>query len=248
MGADIIGWIDCPLQHELSINGFLGKLKLRAYRGAVEANVPEGQRDGIRVQVMTDGREPREISYPQILAELGEFEAGIPECASCPISEGRPLGCYQYVTYPIDATFENLLFDFYVSQVETKDSICNQIYADIISQIPGSGTAWHLRRGNEPGASLAVAAQPREHKWGGFLSKKRVDSAQMLMASFITLESLPLVAAYTRYFTELMEFANARGVQPQESQTLAEVSRLGTLLMTLLPGAIEGKGMLFVDG
>lgn len=248
MGADLIGWRPCPLQAELDPAGFLGKLKLRAYRGAIEAQVPPEGRAAVKLTVEVTGRPPRQLSYPQIVDELDAFERGIPECATCPLAGGRPLGCYHYVTYPIDEAAEELLFAFFTqpSQVETRDSISDQLYRDLVSKVPSSGTGWHTRRG--PGSrtapSLAVRAHPLRHQWGRMFARKKVDSAQLLKALFISLGSLPLVAAYARFWTEFVAFATARGASAETSRTLGELFALQPMMLQLVALAPDGAQLI----
>lgn len=98
MGADYVGLRGCTLQRSLGDQGFLGKLKLRAYKAAIEAQVPAEQRHVVKIQVQITGRETRELDYAGICRDLETFQAGSPECASCPLSAGKPVGCYRYVT------------------------------------------------------------------------------------------------------------------------------------------------------
>ncbi|HUJ61197.1 MAG TPA: hypothetical protein VLX92_21985 [Kofleriaceae bacterium] len=206
MGADLIGWRDCELQRPLGPQGFLGKLKMKSYLRVIESQVPEGQRDGVKVTVVVNDRQ-RELGYPEIREQAETFQRGIPACAQCPLSGGTPLGCYRYVTYPVDAAFEELAFELFTSQLPTKDSISDQIYRDIVSRQP-QDTGWHTRRG--PKGPLARRPQPLVHAWGGLFSKKRVDSAQLLASLFIPLESPPLVVGYARFWRELVAFIDGK--------------------------------------
>jgi len=244
MGADLIGWRSCALQRELGPDGFLGKLKLRSYRAMIEQQVPPAQRAGVKVTVQVTGRPPRILGYPEIVAESDDFRAGIPECADCPLSSGRPLGCYQYVTYPVDAQAEELIFAFFTSQVTTRDSICDQLYRDVVSRVPASGTGWHDNRG-APG-TLAMRPEPLRHKWGGLFSKKTVDSAQVLRSLFLPLDSVPLIVAYARFWTEFLDFARARGVTAKTSSTIGELFAVGGLVLSVVAVAPDG-GHLVAD-
>jgi hypothetical protein len=207
MGADLIGWRDCDLQRPLGTNGFLQKLKMRAYMRAVESQVPEGKRENVEVTVLVNDTK-RDLTYREIRAQAEGFERGIPACATCPLAGGKQLGCYQYVTYPIDARFEEVAFEFFCSQVATKDSIADQLYRDIVSKQPNQGTGWHTRRG--PERSLSRLMQPLTHTWGGFFSKKRVDSAQLMASLFIPLSNAALVVGYARFWRELVAYTDAK--------------------------------------
>jgi hypothetical protein len=207
MGADLIGWRECELQQSLGQRGFLENLKMKAYKRAVESQVPEAQRAKVQVAVVTNGVE-RELTYAQICAKADEFERGIPACATCPLSGGKQLGCYHYVTYPLDARFEEVAFEFFTSQLTTKDSISDQLYRDIVSKQPAAGSGWHTRRG--PQGALARRPTPLTHSWGGFFSKKKVDSAQLMASLFVPMPIPALIVGYARFFAELVHFADAK--------------------------------------
>lgn len=207
MGADLIGWRDCELQRPLGDKGFLGKLKMRAYMRAVESQLPEGKRENAQVTVLVNDTQ-RDLTYREIRAEAEGFERGIPACATCPLAGGRPLGCYHYVTYPVDVRFEEVAFEFFCSQLATKDSIADQLYRDIVSRQPTEGSGWHTRRG--PERSLARRLSPLTHTWGGFFRKKTVDSAQLMASLFISLPNAALVVGYSRFWSELVAYADAK--------------------------------------
>src|SRR5262249_4998197 len=146
----------------------------------------------------------------------------------------------------IDEAAEQLVFDFFVqpSQLGTKDSICDQLYRDIVSRVPSSGTGWHTKRGGR--GMLAARPTPLTHRWGGMLSKQTIDSAQLLASLFIALDSLPLVVAYARFWTELVAFAQERGIGPETSRTIAEWFRLAQLVLLVVAVAPDG-GQVIVD-
>ncbi len=246
MGADIVGWINCPLQKSLGPNGFFWKLKLSSLKHAIETQVPPENREEVVVKFAGNNREPRDLNYSGITNELGGFEAGIPECQNCPISCGKPLGCYSYVSYPIDETFERLVFGFFVTNVAEKDSICEQIYSDIISKYPRAGMSWHNQRGSAEQGGVAQLAAPLKHSWGSFFKKKSIDSAQVLAALFISLEIPAMVAGYARLWTELFEFAISRGIT--ESRTLTEARELLQLCVAITPQALSENAVVLIEG
>jgi len=211
MGADLIGWRNCDLQKPLGVRGFLQKLKMKSYLAAIESQVPEGQRDNVEVTILVNDTQ-RQLKYTEIRDQAEAFKRGIPECATCPLSGGAQLGCYQFVRYPVDARFEEVAFEFFTSQLATKDSISDQIYRDIVSKQPSSGTGWHTRRGKTSmdARTLAERPQPLTHSWGGLFSKKKVDSAQLLASLFIPLEHPALVVGYARFWRELVRFADQK--------------------------------------
>lgn len=247
MGADFIGWRNCPLQAELGPEGFLGKLKLRAYKAVIEERVPEDRWDTIEVVVRVTGRPDRTLGHETICTELAEFERGIPACATCPLSNGRPLGCYRYVTYPVDAIAERLLFEFFAEGVEEPDSIADQLHRDIVSQVDQE-TGWYEHRG--AGGALAELEEPLAHLWGEDEEVHRVDSAQVLAAMFISLEDPPLVVAYARFWLEFFAFVDRRldAEAIADSRTLGELRHVASLLGASVHGAMTEGWTIVVDG
>ena len=79
MGADIIGWgwRDCPLQRDLGEEGFLGKLKLRAYKAEVERRVPPERREQLAITVNIMNRPSRDLRYRDICDEVARFAAEV---------------------------------------------------------------------------------------------------------------------------------------------------------------------------
>jgi hypothetical protein len=278
MGADYIGWRDCPLQRELGRDGFLGKLKLRAYRSVVESRVPPEKRASLQIRVVVTGREPRDLVYADLLEELAAFEAGIAECATCPLArEGQPLDCYRYVTYPVDETFEQVVFEFFKSQLETPDSICRQIYDDLVCTLaPGYG--WYEPRGSGHG-TLAEREEPLVWSFRDANGEHAVDSAQILACLFISLHSPAMVVAYARFWGELLGYAgriaerlqmrddrievpvyvddceDADGIadlatlpiRVHTSRTLREIRDVYDLLLRSMDGALEKGWEIVVD-
>jgi hypothetical protein len=247
MGADVIGWRDCELQARLERSGFLGKLKLRMYRAAVEAQVRPENRATVHITVTGANRPSRDLTYGEIVDELEDFERGIPECTSCPVGGGSPLGCYRYVRYPVDGPFEQVLFDFFVEELKTPDSIGDQIYRDVVSRQPAEGSSWHVQRGPAEKGGLATLSRPLVHTWGGLFSRRRVDSAQMLASLFITIEHPAAVVGYGRFLAELVAFGKSRGMAKQ-SATFQEVEPLVLLYLATSTYALAGSGFVLVDG
>jgi hypothetical protein len=218
MGADLIGWRNCELQQPLGEAGFLQKLKMKSYLRVIEAQVPEGARESVAITVVVNDAQ-RELTYPEIREQAETFQRGIPACATCPLSGGEQLGCYHYVTYPVDARFEEVAFEFFTSQLATKDSISDQLHRDIVSKQASSGTGWHTRRG--PQGSLARRAQPLAYSWGGLFSKRKVDSAQLLQSLFIPLHRPALIVGYARFWAELVAFADAKLAQEMTARGIS---------------------------
>jgi hypothetical protein len=244
MGADLIGWRNCELQKPLGAAGFHGKLKMKAYLRVIESQVPEDKRADVSVTIVVNDRE-RELSYGEIREQAETFQRGIPACATCPLAGGEQLGCYKYVTYPLDEPFERIAFEFFASQVATKNSIADQLYRDIVSKVPAS-SGWYSRRG--PRGPLARLAAPLAHSWGGVFSKKKVDSAQLMASLFIPLDQPAVLVAYARFWTELVEYAAQKlGKDELSNGTIAEVRAMVPMLVTAAAHAIGDGWKVVVD-
>ena len=218
MGADLVGWRNYELQQPLGESAFLQKLKMKSYLRVIETQVPPEARANVALTVVINDTQ-RELTYAQIRDAAETFQRGIPACATCPLSGGEQLGCYQYVTYPVDARFEEVAFEFFTSGLATKDSIQDQIYRDIVSKQPAAGSSWHTQRG--PQGRFARRPQPLTYSWGGLFSKKKVDSAQLLGALFIPLKIPALVVGYARFWRELVAFADAKLMHEMKSRGIS---------------------------
>lgn len=247
MGADFVGFIGCELQAPLGLEGFLRMLKLRAYRAAVESQVPLEQRAAVQVTVSVNGQE-RQLTYGGIIESLGSFDRGCPSCVGCLVGQGQPVGCYRFVTYPVDAKFESLLFEFFVDEVGRKDSIGAQFFQDVVSK-QGTDTGWH-RRGER-----ALAQGPVLRHSGGFFSRTKFDSAQLLSTFFLpsaATQNMPatskfaLMVGYSRLFADFVAFAR-KSTPAGVSRTLDEVAALQPMVLGVVASTANGGGTLYVD-
>ena len=243
MGADIIGWIGCPLQAKLGFESFLRLKKLSLMRRAVVDNVPEHERANVEVNLVSNHLPVETLTYSRITEELGDFELGIPECSSCLISMKQPLGCCARVRYPIDDVFETAVFNYVVSEIETHDSIPNQIYQDVFSAIhPNS--PFHTNRG--PDGTLAMLEKPLVHEWQSGGVKHRVDSAQILGGIFQSQIEPAYVVGYSLFWSRFMQYA--KKYLTANSHTMFEASRIPNIYMPLASMVEKQKVIFIVDG
>jgi hypothetical protein len=217
MGVAYIGWRDCSLQRALGPEGFQAKLELRAYRSVIEDHVPKERRESVRLRVCAPSGS-QDLAYDDIVAALGEFEAGIPDCVSCPLADGRPLGCYRHVTYPIDAAFERLVFQCFTSRLADERSAARQLWPAIIAAHPTGARA---------GA-------------GGGARVTTIDSAALCEALVASSSDPELVFVHARFWNELFEWLDkrlARSLRDEvpvpaalDSRTLREIHHVSELL------------------
>jgi hypothetical protein len=248
MGADLIGWRECELQRGLQPAGFLGKLKMQSYRRMIETQVPPEARASVKVTVQVhrpEGPVERPLSYGEIVAEAEALAAGSPECPSCPVGGGAPLGCYRYVVYPVDEATERALFDLFAAEVATNGSIAQRFHAEVLARVPASGTGWHTRRGGDARTgSLAALAAPLEHRWGGWFSRKRLDSAQILYGVLNPQRDARSLALQAELHARIAAMAAAH---PGDAPALREIAALAPFYRTLAEGAAREGWSLIVD-
>jgi len=224
-GIDVIGWRDCEKQKELGTGRFPLHVSTLAMQVALVPTVPDHIPD-VSTAASPD-RKRQFQQFRQIKAGAAEWAQGTPECQGCPISGGKAFGCYTFVRRPIDELAERALFDFFVAQLDASDSICSGLYKDLVSKKPASDSEWHTDRGTN--GEHAVMAEPLEHKFGFFLARKRVDSAQILGSLFFTQKRSSLVSLFARFWREFMTFARSRGVPVGTSGVLMDFGALEQL-------------------
>jgi len=177
--------------------------------------------------VISPDRKRQLHQFRNIKAGAVEWDRGTPECNECPVSGGKPFGCYAFVRRPIDEVAERALFDFFVLQLDKGDSICSGLYKDLVSKQASSDTQWHYDRGIN--GEHAVLEQPLEHKFGFFLARKRIDSAQILGSLFFTQKRSSLITLFARFWREFMAFARSRGIPVGSSGVLMDLGALEQL-------------------
>lgn len=223
MGIDFVGWKNCQLQEQLGEDGFLDAMKLAALRATAEQQF--GPNLAGRVfKLPSAAGGARQLSYEQVVAELGDLAAAAPECADCLNSAGRKRGSYHYVSYPLDEPFERLLFAYFAEQVADRKSPCGQIYEAVIADLPRAGTPWHDLRGPTASPRLAELPEPLRHDSGtpglGYL-----DSAQIMAALFRSVEDTGQLSAYSLFWSGFAEYGR-RQQPPAQSKTLIETGGL----------------------
>lgn len=241
-GVDLIGWRSCAKQRELGHGRFVQLVRSMGTAVELLPTVPQLPSESAAV---SPDRKRQLQQYREIREAAAIHAQGTPECPTCPISGGRPYGCYRFVHRPFDEISERSIFDFFVSEVATERSICDQLYKELVSTAAPSGTPWHTDRG--PDAGHAQLAQPLEHKWGFILSRKRIDSAQILGVLFFTQKRLGLIAAFARFWREFFQFARARGVQVAASSTLMELSEVQHFYQAFEELAMTESGVAIIS-
>jgi hypothetical protein len=243
-GVDLIGWRGCAKQKELGHGRFVHAVRIMATAAELAPNVPQNMPS--EAAAVSPDRRRQLQQYREIREGAHAYAQGTPECATCPISAGRPYGCYHFVHFPFDEVSERSIFEFFSSDVVTERSICEQLYKELVSSAPTSGTPWHTDRGPEGGHALLP--QPLEHKWGFILSRKRIDSAQVLSVLFFTQKRLGLIAAFARFWREFFQFARARGVQVAASSTLMELSAVTQFYQAVEELAMTESSVAIISG
>lgn len=143
MGLDIYGWRNCAVQKELA-EGFLGKLKMRSYKEAVDERLPEDKRQTVKVS-LTINDETTQLDYSELEESVQWLQARADECSSCPLANGIAYGCYRYVPYPIDETTETLIYCFVEDALTKPETIVRQLVLYLLGEDRPEYTAFHDR-------------------------------------------------------------------------------------------------------
>jgi hypothetical protein len=143
---------------------------------------------------------------------------------------------------------ETQLFDYFVDEVPVAGSACNQIYRDIICDLPTSELTWHTRRGPQAGAALADLPEPLVHRFDVPIDGHRdLDSAQILAAMFRTLDTLAEVMAYGVLWNRFVEFVETQELSPEgRSSSLEEALGLGDFFKLASAHALAGDCSVLV--
>ncbi len=242
MGADYFFFRGCRLQTALGPERFSEAVKQRAQLATLECLREELEaRTGKPLEELAvrfgDSAEPSSFRELQHLASAVQDTQ---DCAACPLASGHALGCYTSITYPVDAEFEELFFEYFVEALTSGDpvyavgrdtsgatiSAAALIRQVLIGGLPPRGP-WHEQRGPAAqGGGLAERAAPLCVELAG----ERLDSAQVLAAAFApALDDLDGLLLYAHLYVSFLGFLERRGVE-SASSTLEEITQLTDLL------------------
>jgi hypothetical protein len=249
MGADYFGVRPCSLYRSLGADRFVQLRKAALQVEALEANRARFETGtGIPLESMpvrmAGGGESRTTTLAELRALVAPFPAqGIPECAECPISGGRPLGCHRYVRYPVDARFEKALFAYllamtgddiadYVaaSDAAGRDLTAGRLLYESLVVTVGEDTPWRTRRGPAEAGGLAALDEPMRMK---LADGHTLSSAAVLHAAFGEIDSPLALQLYAWLFRDFYRWLSAKGLTFEPGSTLAEMRDVADLLLAL---------------
>jgi hypothetical protein len=247
VGADYFAIIGCPLQARLGADQFEFSVKCEAQATALERFREEIERDTGRpldeatVALGPAGGPARETSFADLKRIAKEVTGGIPECASCKVGGNEPLGCYRTVTYPLDASFERAIFEYFLDVMENPpEALVNAtddegraltpvrlLYENIVAGVPDKETPWHVDRGRADQSGLAERSAPIRRK---LKDGTPLDSARVLAGAFQPMDDALVLELYAHFFQGLFQYLEARAEVP-DSPTLSEVRALSEFLI-----------------
>lgn len=224
-GIDVVGFRSCAKQAELGPKRFILTLKKL---GRLAASVRGTPAPSIPPIAVTPEQRRRLQVHQEARQALTQFDQGTPQCKECPISDGKPYGCYVALDFPIDEGTETALFRYFAAQLEDEKSQGSALYRDVVMKAP-KGSAWHTDRGD--GGTLAELPAPLVKEWGMLLWKKRVDSAQLLGSIFFNQRRAGLIGALAQFWEGFVRHAHEKDVEIDLSgsksfQQLEELSAL----------------------
>jgi hypothetical protein len=236
----------CPLYKTLGVDRFIEQVKSAAFRQGLEAHRDRlqdasGRRlEDLPVSVSSLGEVTRTTSVSELEAAAASFpKNGIPECVPCPLSGGHGLGCYRYVRYPVDETFERELFAYllamlgrdvagYVaaSDAAGRDLTAGRLVYEMVMTEIGDETPFRTARG--PRGTLAMLEAPLTALLD---DGTRISSATLLQAAFHPIDSGLTLQLYAMFYRDFYRWLESRGVDATTSATLAEVRHAADLLI-----------------
>jgi hypothetical protein len=195
VGIDVLGWNGCTGGDIESPDELVDYVKLVAHRNAVDASVPEPERANVTIS----GANER-IAYPELVETLKIMESRAGSCAEC-FRENA--ACYAYITYPIDAECEEMLFNFFLVSAATENSPADQIARDYLS----SRWSEHWLDVREGDSRLLERDAPLTGKLprGG-----DVDSTTVLELLFSSLDRIETVTAFGLVWNDFATYAAGR--------------------------------------
>lgn len=248
MGVDYFGIRPCSLHRSLGRDRFVSLVKASVYLQALEKDrahieAQSGCRlDTLRIGINSSVGRGRRMTVAKLRRSLSSFpEHGIAECATCPISGGRGLGCYRYVHYPVDAAFERQLFYYFLAMLgdDVGDYIAatdaqgrvltaGRLVYECVVRDMGYKTSWTIRRGPAEAGGLASLDEPlRATLSDGY----QLSSAAVLHAAFRPIDAPQTLELYTFFYRDFYRWLEAHGVDTTYSSTLEEVRWATDLLL-----------------
>lgn len=223
MGIDVVGWNGCGEGAIESPDDLVDFLKLLAYKRTVDSNVPEAQRKDVTISA-----EDERMTYGELADALADVESRAGSCRHCFADDAA---CYAFVSYPIDAACEELLFDYFTSSLATAGSPAEQIYRDYLTG--ETAESWlDVRSGDD---RLLERGEPLRMEAAG--DGGAVDSTQILEVLFSSIASVEEVTAFGLFWNGFAAFAESRGTT---SRSVAEVLRLAPLFRQTFTKALAG--------
>jgi hypothetical protein len=241
MGADIIGWRNCDLQQSLGRQEFLHKRKLLAYCRIAESLHQPSDPAKYRIRLNVIGRDVQEMSLSEINEQLGDFPQGIPECHACVVSHGETLGCYSYLTYPIDEVAEHAVFQFVIETAIREDAPARWLVDEVIAAL--AEDPMDLPRGSDPGMVLA-RAEPLKAIVHSGMGATAIDSTLIVDALRLSMEDGVDIAAFARFYAE---FTSWLDVHRLDSTSLRELRSMAALVQRVALNCAMEPSEIWID-
>jgi hypothetical protein len=183
MAFEYVVQYPCKVKDEITVEGLVRQVKLRAAAEGVQAKMqaagetqPASEVRITRMVLTPDGKqEEAEVTLQALLEETSGLSAYEPLCQGCPACVGGgPFGCYQAINYPIEAQTEKWLLARLPADL---DSSAGRLLRKLVADLQCDGAAVAALR-NSPAHMESRRSETRA--WGGFLSKWRLTSDQLL--------------------------------------------------------------------
>lgn len=187
-------------------------------------NKPEAEWSVTMVQVGPNGSEEVEIRVGDLLAEAAPLERLAVHCKDCPANlQKRDFGCGAAIHYPITRQAEQWMLSRLPDDL---NALPGQILLRAIHDFGFDGSSIDAARSRD---DLYEAKSPPVRKWGGFFSRKRITSSQLLQMMFDVGNFQPahakMLAMFLGYVDETgnLSYSPVNYPQPNDDPSMAQL-------------------------
>lgn len=187
MGVDYVVGYECEPKKEVGTERLIDLCKRKAQAETVLQmtrnggdNRPPSEITFTRFVETPGGRVEENVNLQKMFDEVKELDRFAGKCSDCPANtEGRAVGCYGYVAYPITDEQESWIMSRLPGDL---DSLRGKFLCKAIGDFGYDGG--EIPRLRRQGEVFLQRNRPIKRRWGGFLSGRKITSDQILQMMF----------------------------------------------------------------
>lgn len=206
MAITYLAWRGCPLQEQYGEIGFheLWIITLDRLADSKDDTSWEGGPDTGHLNLHFHLKTGETIMQKELNARLQHFQAGIPECDSCPVNfRNEKIGCCATLHSPLDEKIETFFGEYFASELKKKDSVAYKFYETVIFHLDHDNNPFNLSRGRGYAVDLTTLKHPVEIKFGSFFKRQVIDSGMIANAIYRTVNRGASMSTYRGFLTHI---------------------------------------------